>query len=136
MSNTNKMYIELPIYWVNEKKTKKSTTHLAGDNFFRNAHYYIKNKMKKDFEDIVFSQKYEIPNLRNRQFKTHYRLYYKNTNSDGSNVIHLIEKFYLDALSKLNKISNDNVKYHIYSSWEVVEQDKEFPRVEITVEAL
>lgn len=121
----------LPIYWINEKKTKKSTTHLCGMNFYRNAHYHIKNKMKKDIEELAIKQLKSFKPIEN-QYTVHYQLYYKTKSCDGSNIIALMEKFFLDAL-QVNTVSEDNVLNHIGSSWEVMELDKENPRCEITI---
>ena len=125
--------LTLPIYWVNEKKTKKSTTHLVGENFFRNACYHIKNKMKKDYHELVHNQIVTQPKQPYEKFVMHYKLFYKNPSSDPSNVVSKIEKFVLDALKAEKVIVDDNVMHHTKSSYEVVGQDKENPRVEITV---
>ena len=127
---------DLPIYWVNERKTKASTTHLAGMNYFMNAHYHTKNKMKKDFSAMIYDSIEELQVETLEQYKVHYRLYYKNLNSDGSNVIAVIEKFLLDALQHLSITDDDNVRHHLGSSWEVVEQDRSNPRVEITISSI
>lgn len=126
--------IVLPIYWVNEKKTKKSTTHLCGMNFYRNAHYHIKNSMKKDIEEIALEQLKNIKPIGN-QYTVHYKLYYKTKSCDGSNIIALMEKCFLDAL-QVNTAKEDNVLNHIGSSWEVAEMDKENPRCEIQIKEI
>lgn len=128
------MQITLPIYWVNEKKTKKSTTHLVGMNFYRNAHHHIQNKMKKDFSELVKNQVNSDKKF--NTFKVTYKLYYKNPSCDGSNIIALMEKFMLDALQELGHLTNDNVNYHLGSSWEVVKKDATNPRCEIEIEEI
>lgn len=127
------MTLTLPIYWVNEKKTKASTTHLVGMNWYRNAHHHAQNQMKKDFNELVVNQlnKSDAKNL--TSFKITYKLYYKNPSCDGSNIIALIEKFVLDALQAYEVLENDNVKHHLGSSWEIIGQDKDNPRCEITL---
>lgn len=128
------MEITLPIYWVNEKKSKKSTTHLVGMNFYRNAHYHIQNKMKKDFSELVKNQL--TPDKTFTTFKVTYKLYYKNPSCDGSNIIALMEKFMLDAIQELGVVENDNIKYHLGSTWQVIDQDKGNPRCEIEIEEI
>jgi len=65
------------------------------------------------------------------QFTMEYSLYYKNPNSDPSNIVALIEKVSLDALQELGYVKNDNMKYHCGSNWRVIQVDKERPRCEI-----
>lgn len=126
------MTVVLPIYYTQEFKTKANKTSLAGMNLYRNAHHFLQNNMKKYFQSLVIEQ---LPTVDTplEQFTVHYNLYYKSSSCDASNIIALIEKFYLDALKEHGTIVDDNVKYHLGSSWTVVEQDKENPRVEITL---
>lgn len=88
--------------------------------------------MKKHFQSLVIEQLPAVAEVL-QQFTVTYKLYYKSTVCDGSNIIALIEKFYLDALKEHGLIADDNVKYHLGSSWTIIEQDKENPRVEITI---
>jgi len=124
---------ELPIYWVKSFKTKPDKVTLAGMNWFRNAHYFDQNKFKKDFESMIAKQLKDAVVNEIEQFTMEYRLYYKNPNSDPSNIIALIEKVSLDALQELGYIKNDNMKYHYGSSWRVIQVDKERPRCSINL---
>ena len=104
-----------------------------GMNWFRNAYHHEQARAKREFHELVDNQ---LPSTFTRSsdtFKMHYRLYYKSKVCDASNVIALIEKFTLDALHSGGIIAEDNVQFHRGSSWEVVEQSKENPRVEITL---
>ena len=130
------MTLTLPIYWTNTKKTKKDTTHLLGMNFFRNAYFHVQAKVKRDYHELVLNQLPKKYKCKQDQFKMHYRLYYKSPVCDASNIIALVEKFTLDALSSADIIIDDNVKYHLSSSWEIIEQDKDDPRVEVTLTEL
>ena len=118
--------LNLPIYWKNG-----NTTNLVGMNAFRNYHYHVKAKIKRDFHELVANQSLSMPKV--TTFKTHYRLFYKSPVCDPSNIIALIEKFTLDGLIEAGVLTSDNVNYHLSSSWEVVVQDKSDPRVEITI---
>jgi hypothetical protein len=123
--------IELPIYWTQHFKTKKDKTVLVGMNWYRNAHFHAQNAMKKDFHELVYKQ---LPDLTlSDTFKLELKIFYKNQNCDGANIAALIEKFTLDALQDAEVIVNDNVKYHLGSSWEIVEQSKDNPRCIITI---
>lgn len=125
----------LPIYWTNHKKTKSSTIHMVGLNFYRNAFYHVQNKMKQDFHELVHNQLKDAKPIEGA-YTLHTKLYYKNPSCDGRNIVPMVEKFTLDALQDLNLISNDNVKLDIGGSWEVSGQDKENPRVEITIQPI
>ena len=129
------MTISLPIYYTQEFKTKPNKTHLVGMNTFRNAHHFLQNNMKKHFHQLVQEQ-LEPTEQPITKFSVSYELYYKSPVCDASNIIALIEKFYLDAIKEHGLVIDDNVNYHLSSSWRVVNQDKENPRVEITLKEL
>lgn len=124
------MQLTLPIYYTQEFKTKPSKTFLVSMNWYRGAFYHIQNEVKKHYHSLVQEQK---PEGKFSTFHVDYSLYYKNPSCDASNVIALIEKFTLDALKDCDTIIDDKVKYHLSSSWAVLGQDKENPRVEITI---
>lgn len=124
-------HLVLPIYWTNEKKTKKSSTHLMSMNWYATCHFLVQNKAKQDFHELILNQSDTIPTF--DQFSVHYDLYYKNINSDPSNIIAIIEKYTLDGLALAGKIPNDNFKHHLSSSWTAVSQDKLNPRCEVTI---
>jgi hypothetical protein len=126
---TNK--IVLPIYWTKQFKTKKDKTVLTSLNWFRNAHYHDQNNMKKHYHSLVASQLggIEVP----QKYLLDMQLYYKNPSCDGSNIVALIEKFVLDALQEFGVVINDNVRYHVGSTWRVTAQDKNNPRCEISI---
>ena len=126
------MTVTLPIYYTQEFKTKANKTSLVGMNLYRNAHHFLQNDMKKYFQSLVIEQLPAVAEVI-QQFTVTYKLYYKSPVCDGSNIIALIEKFYLDSLKEHGRIADDNVKYHLGSSWTIIEQDKENPRVEVTI---
>ena len=126
------MTVTLPIYYTQEFKTKSNKTSLVGMNLYRNAHHFLQNDMKKYFQSLVIEQLPAVAEVI-QQFTVTYKLYYKSPVCDGSNIIALIEKFYLDSLKEHGLIADDNVKYHLGSSWTIIEQDKENPRVEVTI---
>ena len=91
--------------------------------------------MKKYFQELVLEQ---LPPVEQqlKQFTVNYKVYYKSPVCDGSNIVALIEKFYLDAIKVHGLISDDNVNYHLGSTWSVAGQDKDDPRVEITIKEI
>lgn len=129
------MTVTLPIYYVQEFKTKSNKTSLVGMNLYRNAHHFLQNNMKKHFQTLVIEQLPPVVEVI-QQFTVTYKLYYKSPVCDASNVVALIEKFYLDAIKEHGLIIDDNVNYHISSSWEVIAQDKANPRIEVTLKEL
>lgn len=86
--------------------------------------------MKKYFQDLVIEQLPPVVEVI-QQFTVTYKLYYKSPVCDASNIVALIEKFYLDSLKAHGIIIDDNVQFHLGSSWTVIGQDKENPRMEI-----
>lgn len=131
ITENNVIKLTVPVYYTNTYKTKKNKTFLVSLNWYRNAHYHEQNKIKSFYHDLISNQlgTYSITN----QFKVHYQLHYKNPVCDGANIIALMEKFTLDSLQENNSVVNDNVKYHIGSTWEVIGQDKDNPRCEISI---
>ena len=122
---------ELPIYWTQKYKTKPDKTVLAGMNWYRNAYFHAQNAMKKEFHELVCDQL--DGEVVDGLYKLHLKIYYKNATCDGSNVAALIEKTALDALQAHNTVTNDNVKFHIGTTWEIGGQDKTNPRCIVTV---
>ena len=129
------MTVILPIYYTQEFKTKPNKTSLVGMNLYRNAHHFLQNNMKKYFQDLVIEQLPSVVEVI-QQFTVTYKLYYKSPVCDASNIVALIEKFYLDAIKEHGLIIDDNVNYHISSSWQVIAQDKTNPRIEVTIKEL
>lgn len=129
------MTVILPIYYTQEFKTKPNKTSLVGMNLYRNAHHFLQNNMKKHFQDLVIEQLPSVVEVI-QQFTVTYKLYYKSPVCDASNIVALIEKFYLDAIKEHGLIIDDNVNYHISSSWQVIAQDKTNPRIEVTIKEL
>jgi len=125
--------LALPVYWTNEKKTKESTKHLVSQNWFRNIHFYVKNKVKKEYCRLVEKEMEKNIVKIEGQYTVSYKYYYKDTSSDAPNVIHQVEKFALDALVTLNILPEDNVKFLIGSGGWSVESDPDNPRVEIEI---
>jgi len=119
--------LTLPVYFNTGSKTV-----LVGMNWSRNAHYHILNKVKKSYHEMVATRLSEFEKI-DSKFTIKYTYFYKNSASDGGNVIAQIEKYLLDGMVSIGLVENDNVKYHIGSSWKVGEKDTAFPRVEIEI---
>jgi Holliday junction resolvase RusA-like endonuclease len=122
------MTIIIPIYW--EQPNGKTT--LVGMNFYRNAHYYLQNRLKQEFTELIVHQLVDVAPITST-FRLELVLFYKTTTCDASNIISLMEKISLDAFKSAGIIIDDNVKYHIGSCYSVAVQDKLNPRCEITI---
>lgn len=105
---------------------------MLGLNWYGTAHYRARNKVKQDFHKMIDKNLSEDYKLKS-PIKTSYRLYYKNKLSDAGNIVSVIDKFLLDALQETGIIVNDNVQHYIESTWEVIEQDRINPRIEVEI---
>lgn len=121
--------LSLPIYFGAHKKTLMSL------NWYGNIHYHVRNNVKRYFHDRigkVVSSNAKIAS----PFKTHFKLYYKNKKCDADNIIAVVSKFLLDALQEHGVIEEDSVMHYLGSTWEVVEQDRDNPRVEVLIQEI
>ena len=108
---------------------------MLGMNWYAEVGRYQRAKVKRDYHVIVGKT---LPDGAKLQcpIRTHYKVYYKNPVSDACNIIAVIDKFLMDALQEYGVISDDTVKHYVQSSWEVVGQDKDNPRIEVTIEEI
>lgn len=105
-------------------------------NWYRNAHYFIKNEVKKYYHELVISLLSDFTDDRLGKYRVKYKLYYKNKSSDMMNIVPMVDKFLNDAIQEMGLVKNDNVQYFGDCNIKVVEQDRENPRVEIELEEL
>lgn len=124
------MVFTLPIYWTRGKRKPK--TSLTGMNQHNTMHFHERNAMKAYLESELSPQLANLGPVLG-PYTVHYTVYYKNPSSDGSNIIALIEKAFLDALQTHNITREDNVTHHIGSTWTIGGQDKLNPRCEIQI---
>lgn len=125
------MQLILPIYYTQQFSRKDPKVWLVGDNAYRNWHYFLKNKVKQHYHQLVKNQ---VTSTRvEGQYRLEIQVYLKNPNSDASNVASRIEKFSLDALQECGVIINDNSKYHIGTAWTFEGIDKDNPRCVVTL---
>lgn len=124
--------ITLPIYYTKHFKTKAPKTFLCSLNWFRNSPHFEQNEVKQHFHQLVLAQTSTLTPTQD-PFRLELSIYYKNPTCDGSNIAAMSEKFVLDALQSAGIIPNDNVRYHLGSTWTIAGQDRLNPRVEITL---
>lgn len=125
------MKFELPIYWEQLFKAKKSKFHLVGLNQLFGMHYQPRNNLKKHYYSLIATL--SAGQVVKGPYKVQYKLYFKNVVSDPSNIIAGIEKVTLDGLQLCGGVEGDNPKFHKGTSWTVEGQDKLNPRVEIAI---
>jgi Holliday junction resolvase RusA-like endonuclease len=126
--------LTIPCYYIQKFKTKDDKTLFINLNWWRNAHYFIKNEVKQAYTSLIIKQ---LKALNAKPIKGKYELafkyYYKNVTSDLDNVCAMANKHFNDAAQAFGLVENDNVKHCIKSCYYVAEQDKENPRIEIFV---
>ena len=109
---------------------KSEHTFLVGINWYRNSDPFTNNEVKVHYAELIAKQLGENPDLTEPfQYTLNLKLYYSNPSCDGSNIFALMEKYALDALQKLGWVKQDNVKFHIGTTTEVVGKDSDNPRV-------
>lgn len=118
--------MSLPIYYGVRKK------YMLGLNWLQDAHYRARNLVKQQYSDNIGKI---IPKdlVLKSPIETQYKVYYKNKKCDAGNIVAVTEKFLLDALQVHKVIVEDNVQHYTKSSWIVVEQDRDNPRIEVII---
>lgn len=122
--------LTLPIYFGVSKPT------MLGINWYTNAHFFVKNKVKQSYSMCIGKALPKDFKCLSSPIGTHYKVYYKNIRCDAGNLVGVAEKFLLDALQEHKAIEQDNVQHYIKSSWEVVGQDRDNPRIEVEVKEI
>jgi hypothetical protein len=131
------IHLSVPCYYTQRFKTKKDKTFLVGMNWYRVAHYHIKNEVKVWFtNDILRQLKALDAKPIKGAYEVAFKYYYRNPTSDLMNVCGLTSKHFNDAAEKYGLIENDNVKFCKKECAYVAEQDKENPRVEVFIRGI
>lgn len=110
-------------------KNKKFALNL---NTYRNAHYAILNKAKRQYEDYMSPKLDNIPKL--KACSLIYVLYVPTKRKvDVSNVCSVVDKFFSDTLVLNGKLEDDNYHYLKSITYRFGGIDKTNPRVEIHI---
>ena len=110
--------------------TKKKVV-LVNMNWYRNAHHFQSNKVKKFYKELIAPQVASVVWL-SWKYKVHYDIYIKRRGTDGGNIRSVIEKFALDGLIDCGVLKDDNFEI-ITGSSDSYFLDRENPRCEITL---
>lgn len=104
-------------------------------NQYRNAHYHVLNKAKVVFKEQMTKAIQALPKLNKIEIK--YTLYPASARDmDVSNTCSIVDKFFCDALVELSKLTDDNYKYLVKTSYEFGEIDRMNPRVDAEIKEL
>lgn len=102
-------------------------------NQYRNAHFRVLTKAKKEFARLVAPKVRGIPIL--KKVRISYILY-PSWDPDVANVCCIVDKFFSDVLVSEGKIEDDNPRHLPMVAYGFGETDKQNPRVEIIIEAI
>lgn len=127
-----KIVVWMPLYIEIGKKKK----HINLNNY-RNWHYQINNKIKKEYKSIVNRKLQNYINKKYQKIELEFIMIRGDRRKvDRSNVLSIHEKFFCDAIVELGIIPDDNDKHiekTIYMTGEVC---KIKPRIEIVINVL
>ena len=130
------MKITLPLHLQRKIGGKKYALNM---NSYRNNHFQINNWIKKTLKDIVLAEILSSKEWKGKkQLKTpltvNYVLYLgNNRKSDLSNWLAVIDKFFLDSLTELGYIPDDNIDFVNEINFVFGGVDKNKARVEVIV---
>ena len=124
-----------PLFVMIPRKTKASKRISLNMNTYRNLHHRTSNDAKKEYTRVVSEQ------LVNLDIKTPVEITYKvykasNRRLDKMNVISVVSKFLLDAITEYGCWEDDN---DIYVKTETIlptELDRVNPRVEVIIKEI
>lgn len=120
------MYIDLP------RKTKKDKRVYLNLNTYRNLHYIINNQVKRAYLEAIREQ------IEGKVVVTPCDITYRvlkgsKRRLDKMNVVSIVSKYLLDALTELKCWEDDNDDFVKTETILPTEIDRENPRVEITI---
>ena len=113
----------------------KSKKFYIGLNPYRNAHFHVLNKTKKEYKELLQPQIQQLPTY--KCIEIAYTLFPKTKRlCDISNILSIHDKYFCDALVEAKKIPEDNYIYIPEVRYSFGEIDKENPRVEINIQEI
>lgn len=123
------LYISLP------RKTMKDKKVFLNMNAYRNLHHRISNDAKKIYSQNLYKQ------LNGLKIKTPVEITYKvfkgsNRKLDKMNVVSVVSKFLLDAITQYECWTDDNDDYVKTETILPTELDRDNPRVEVIIKEI
>lgn len=122
--------IELPYFITLGKKR-----HSCNLNQYRQSHYRVTNALKKEFKEIIMDNVIDLPVM--TKIKVHYIIHYESARKfDIDNIISVVSKFSLDALTELGRIPDDNFDHVVQITGTVGEINKANPHIEMRIKEI
>jgi len=123
------LYIDLP------RKTKKDKRVYLNLNTYRNLNFIVNNQVKKTYLESLRSQ------LEGLEIQTPVEIEYKVYKAtkrllDKMNVVSIVSKYLLDAITELNCWQDDNDKFVKKETILPTELDRDNPRVEVLIKEI
>lgn len=113
-------------------KNKSFTINL---NAYRNTHYQVLNKAKKEFDRVVKPRLKFVPKL--EQCSLEYTYYHGDGKEpDTNNVYAIADKFFCDTLVNAGVLPDDGPKYVRVTTFLPGDRDRDDPRIEVTIRSL
>lgn len=131
----NRILLSCPTFVTLERKTKKDKKIAINLNQYRNLHYIVENKAKKAFKEEMREQ------LEGLKIDTPVNITYKvykasNRKLDKMNVISILSKYLMDAITEFGCWPDDNDEIIKEELLLPTELDRDNPRVEVIISSL
>ena len=119
-----KMYFEIDDFvMVGNKKI------MLNLNVYRNLHYQVNNKAKKIFKNNLISKNTELLTIKaDRVIISYHIITYDNRKFDTMNIISVVDKYFLDALTGSGVIPDDDYSHVEYNQVQTYKLKGEGPR--------
>lgn len=110
----------------------KKKSFILNLNVYRNAHFRVLDKAKKEFERVVKPLLKHLPKL--EQCSLVYTYYHgKGTIPDTNNVCSVADKFFCDTLVSAGVLPDDGPRYVRVTTFIPGGRDRDDPRIEVTI---
>ena len=116
-------------------RTGKGKYFTLGLNTYRNTHYFVLNKAKKQYKEDI---SYQLEGITlTTPLKITYTLYPKTKRlTDIGNICSIHQKFFEDALVEFGIIEDDNYNFIKETEFIFGSVDKHNPRVDIEIRTI
>jgi len=140
MKKKRSFKLTLPLSVIyNTTKAGKEYKFLINLNDYRakGTKFFILNKAKQVFHELVGKQIEELPTL-TPPIRCNYTVFRKDRRDyDVNNVCSIADKFFMDALVERGKIPDDNQRYYLgFGETNHGGVDKENPRIEVEIKEI
>lgn len=132
LSQRKEWVISSPLFIPKNKRGDKWYLNL---NNYRNTHYQTSNKVKQNYKEHICSLVQALPVFEKVSISFHIHACNKRK-FDIDNIASIHAKFFLDALTELGKLPDDNYDYVPETHTYFAGIDKANPRVDITIKEI